>query len=99
MYINDSVILSFVTEHFLQSDFNAESTRTCNICRIEVKISFGGEANWNSHLKSQAHCEKSKIGKSNANEPQPLKITKQPSSTLLTITNPDEGGQTSRLQK
>ena len=36
----------------------------------------------------------------NSNEPQqPLEITEQPSSTLPTIPNPAEGGQTSWLRK
>jgi hypothetical protein len=40
-------------------------SHTFNICKIEVKISFGGEANWNSHPKSWAHHEnESKISKS-----------------------------------
>ena len=46
-------ILSFV----VKSDFHVESTRTCDVCKIDVKLSFGGEANWNSHLESRAHRE------------------------------------------
>ena len=34
-------ILSFV----VKSDFHVESTRTCDVCKIDVKLSFGGEAN------------------------------------------------------
>jgi hypothetical protein len=51
---NDLVNLIFFV---VQADFHAESTRTCDVCKIDVKLSFGGEANWNSHLESHAHHE------------------------------------------
>lgn len=31
------------------------STRYCDSCKIEVKIGFGGEANWASHIESVSH--------------------------------------------
>ena len=39
--------------------FDASSTRFCNICRIEVKLAFGGEANWTIHTSSNEflHCD------------------------------------------
>ena len=41
----------------VKSDFHEESTRTCGVCKIDVKLSFGGEANWNYHLESRAYRE------------------------------------------
>ncbi|KAF8867443.1 hypothetical protein CPB84DRAFT_1859420 [Gymnopilus junonius] len=41
-----------------QPEFTAASTCYCNVCKIDVKIGFGGEANWNAHLGSTAHKEK-----------------------------------------
>ncbi|KAF8223953.1 hypothetical protein L208DRAFT_1411080 [Tricholoma matsutake] len=37
------------------SEFTASSTRYCDSCKIDVKIGFGGEANWTSHTESAAH--------------------------------------------
>jgi len=34
-----------------------ESVRTCDVCKVDIKLSFGGEANWNSHCESRAHRE------------------------------------------
>ncbi|KAF8875597.1 hypothetical protein CPB84DRAFT_1752637 [Gymnopilus junonius] len=41
-----------------QPEFTAASTHYCDVCKINVKIGFGGEANWNAHLGSTAHKEK-----------------------------------------
>ncbi|KAG6907022.1 hypothetical protein DXG01_010891 [Tephrocybe rancida] len=37
------------------SEFNASSTRHCDVCDIEVRIGFGGESNWAAHTASTAH--------------------------------------------
>src|SRR5271168_248627 len=37
---------------------NASSTRFCSVCKIEVKLAFGGEANWTAHTSSNAHRKK-----------------------------------------
>ncbi|KAF8229169.1 hypothetical protein L208DRAFT_1402589 [Tricholoma matsutake] len=37
------------------SAFDATNTRYCATCTLDVKISLGGEANWDSHVKSAAH--------------------------------------------
>ena len=47
------LILSFV----IKSDFYVESTCTCDVCKIDVKLSFRGKANWNSHLESHVYRE------------------------------------------
>ncbi|KAF8908219.1 hypothetical protein CPB84DRAFT_1744384 [Gymnopilus junonius] len=31
------------------------STHFCNICKINVKLGFGGEKNWQQHIQSNAH--------------------------------------------
>jgi hypothetical protein len=35
--------------------FNTSSTRFCDVCKVDVKIGFGGEANWNIHTSGAAH--------------------------------------------
>ncbi|KAF9536471.1 hypothetical protein CPC08DRAFT_771554, partial [Agrocybe pediades] len=37
------------------SQFTASSSRHCDVCKLEVKIGFGGEGNWAIHLQSKAH--------------------------------------------
>ncbi|KAG6818758.1 hypothetical protein H0H93_002077, partial [Arthromyces matolae] len=40
------------------SEFNISSSRRCDVCNVDVKISFGGEANWVAHENSEAHKRK-----------------------------------------
>ena len=37
------------------SGFDTSSRRYCATCCMDVKIAFGGEANWDIHVKSAAH--------------------------------------------
>jgi hypothetical protein len=41
--------------HQTTSTFDATSTHYCATWTLDVKIDLGGEANWNSHVKSAAH--------------------------------------------
>ena len=36
--------------------FDTSSTRFCNVCKIEVKLAFGGEANWPGHEHTSNVC-------------------------------------------
>ena len=36
--------------------FDASSTHFCNVCKIEVKLAFGGEANWPGHEHTSNVC-------------------------------------------
>lgn len=46
--------------------FTAESTRFCAACSVDIRIGFGGEANWDTHTNSAAHI---KAEKSASNQP------------------------------
>lgn len=39
----------------MQNKFDANSTRQCKECDEHIKISFGGEANWQAHLAGEKH--------------------------------------------
>ncbi|KAG6884620.1 hypothetical protein C0992_005993, partial [Termitomyces sp. T32_za158] len=40
------------------NEFDVTSTRFCAICKINVCIGTGGEANWDQHIKSNTHCKR-----------------------------------------
>ncbi|EIM82196.1 uncharacterized protein STEHIDRAFT_160759 [Stereum hirsutum FP-91666 SS1] len=42
-------------------EFDADSTRFCEACKRDVRIGFGGEANWQQHLKSSKHRLKAPV--------------------------------------
>ena len=55
----DFTIIKFIS--LLQktpSEFNAESKRYCDVCKTDVKIGTGGEANWKRHTESNAHVKR-----------------------------------------
>ena len=35
--------------------FDASSTHFCEFCSRDVKIGFGGDANWTFHVNSEGH--------------------------------------------
>ncbi|KJA21485.1 hypothetical protein HYPSUDRAFT_55411 [Hypholoma sublateritium FD-334 SS-4] len=40
------------------SEFNAESKQYCDVCKTDIKIGTGGEANWKRHTESNAHVKR-----------------------------------------
>ncbi|KAF8984379.1 hypothetical protein BDQ17DRAFT_1336228 [Cyathus striatus] len=37
------------------TEFNESSICYCDICKLDIKIAFGGEGNWTEHLKGGPH--------------------------------------------
>jgi len=74
--------------------FDANSKRFCDVCQSDVKIGFGGEANWTTHLNSGPHTharaamQKNKISNyfSKASEqPTPSSSISQPERLISTV--------------
>ena len=73
-----------------------DSTRFCEVCHINVHIGTGGDVNWNSHVKSKAHSEKSCLQGKNISrilnyfmkKTQPESVGHVPDQiTMLTLSN------------
>ncbi|PBK88629.1 hypothetical protein ARMGADRAFT_1065534 [Armillaria gallica] len=45
--------------------FDAASSRYCPECKRDVRVAFGGETNWTSHLQSREHIKNSAPSQSN----------------------------------
>jgi len=68
------------------SEFDASSRRYCAACCTDVKISFGGEANWDIHVKSAAHVRSGQAASQKASASRFFSnfITKAPSLPTAT---------------
>ena len=53
--------------------FDVSSTRFCSVCKIEVKVASGGEANWTTHTSSSAHRKKRRHCKQHHEEDELLR--------------------------
>ena len=50
LYFRPWFILKFTS--FQKREFDEHSTQFCDLCKINVKIGYGGEGNWKKHIEN-----------------------------------------------